>query len=127
MRLQVKNFMSAPVNTCSVHADVASVRMKMEEKKYGAMPIVEEVDGQMLLKGIVTVKDLAGIYDNIGVKQVMKEKVVIVHPDASVQACAQLMLKKQLHHLVVMENGEIVGMVSSADFIRLVAEFHLEA
>jgi len=126
LRIQVKDFMSAPVMACDLNADVSRVRIKMDEAGYGAMPVVEEVGGVMQIRGIVTVKNLAGVYSNIGVKQVMTEKVVVVHPEASAQSAAKLMVKKQIHHLVVMEEGSIVGMLSSADFVRLVAEHHLE-
>ena len=125
MRIQVKDIMNSPVATCKAEADVARVRMKMDEMGYGAMPITQEENGREVLKGIVTIKDLAGLYDNISVKQVMKEKVTIVHPESSAQAAAQLMVKKQIHHLVVMKEGDILGMLSSADFVRLVAKYQL--
>lgn len=126
LRIQVKDFMSTPVTACDFNADVSRVRIKMDEAGYGAMPVIEEIDGVKQIRGIVTVKNLAGVYSNVSVKQVMTEKVIVVLPEASAQAAAKLMVKKQIHHLVVMEEGNIVGMLSSADFVRLVASHNFE-
>lgn len=125
-RIQVKDIMSVPAASCDLNADVSRVRIMMDEFGYGAMPVVEEIKGIKHIRGIVTVKNLSGVYANIGVKQVMTEKVVVVLPEASAQSAAKLMVKKKIHHLVVMEEGTIIGMLSSADFVRLVANHHLE-
>ncbi|WP_417201408.1 CBS domain-containing protein [Bizionia sp.] len=36
------------------------------------------------------------------------------------------MLRHDVHHMVVMDEGNIVGMISSLDFVKLVAEYSLE-
>jgi CBS domain-containing protein len=48
-------------------------------------------------------------------------KVHVVATNASAKSAAEMMLKHHVHHLVVMENGKIVGMISSLDFVKLVA------
>lgn len=56
------------------------------------------------------------------VRDVMIQDVVTVPPDLPVQKAAQLLLERRIHRLPVVENGKLVGIVSSLDFARLVAE-----
>ena len=63
---------------------------------------------------------------NEAVEQFMSDRVSVVHPDSSAQSAAQMMIKKGVHHLVVMEEGAIVGILSSSDFVKLVSEYQLE-
>ena len=48
--------------------------------------------------------------------------VQVVHVDSTAQAAAKMMIRHNVHHIVVMDKGEIKGMVSSLDFVKLVAE-----
>ncbi|MCH9822048.1 MAG: CBS domain-containing protein [Bacteroidetes bacterium] len=63
------------------------------------------------------------VSEDAAVKDVMNTSSVhVVHIDSSAQAAANMMLKHKVHHIVVMDEGEIKGMLSSLDFVRLVAE-----
>jgi CBS domain-containing protein len=46
----------------------------------------------------------------------------VIHIDSSVQAAAKMMLRHRVHHIVVMDDGRIEGIISSLDFVKLVAE-----
>jgi CBS domain-containing protein len=56
------------------------------------------------------------------VRDVMIHDVVSVPPDMPVAKAAQLLLERRIHRLPVVEDGKLVGIVSSLDFARLVAE-----
>jgi CBS domain-containing protein len=59
---------------------------------------------------------------------IMTEKVITISPDAEVEALAELMVKRRLNPVPVVENGVLVGIVSRADLIRMMAhEFEGEA
>jgi CBS domain-containing protein len=71
----------------------------------------------------------AAIAEEIGVRMerrrvrdVMIQDVVSVPPDLPVAKAAQLLLERRIHRLPVVENGKLVGIVSSLDFAKLVAE-----
>ncbi|NND16409.1 MAG: CBS domain-containing protein, partial [Eudoraea sp.] len=49
-----------------------------------------------------------------------------IAPDTHVQKAATLMIDNRIHHLVVMEEERIVGIVSSMDFVNLVATERLK-
>jgi CBS domain-containing protein len=54
-------------------------------------------------------------------RDVMTEKVVTVGPDEEVEALAELMVKKEVNSVPVVEHGRLVGIVSRADIIRMMA------
>ena len=124
MGIQVRDFMHQPVVSCALPTDVGHVRDLMQLKEVHALPLVEIDDqNRITIRGIVTSHDLMGVYDdNVDIRQVMTEKVHVVSPDSGAAAAANMMLRHQTHHLVAMEDGKIVGMLSSMDFVRLVAE-----
>ena len=59
------------------------------------------------------------------VREVMVEDVVSVPPDATLQDVARRMLERPVHRVFVLEEGALLGVVSSLDLLRLVAEGEL--
>jgi len=124
MSTQVKTFMKSPVVSCVLPADVGTIRDLMLQKECHAIPLVEVgEDKEVKIRGIVTSDDLLGVYDDtVKIQQVMSQKVHVVSPSSNAQSAARMMLRHSCHHLLVMEEGEIVGIISSIDFAHLVAE-----
>ncbi len=126
MSILIRDFMSAPVTTCTIAADVGRVRDLMKLKKFSALPVVEINADVVTVRGIVTYRDIAGVYDdNVNIQQVMTSSVRVVPPDTSAKDAATLMRELEIHHLVVVEENRIVGLVSSADFVELVSKHDL--
>ena len=124
MSILVEEFMSKPVTTCTTEADVARVRDLMKLKEFSALPVVEMQEDQAVVRGIVTYRDIAGVYDdNVSVQQVMTNKVKIVEPTTTAKEAALMMSKEGIHHLVVVKDNQIKGLLSSADFVRLVGSY----
>ncbi len=131
MRVQVKDFMSSPVTIAVEENSVREIRALMVRKGIHAIPIIEYSkklpDIKITIRGIVTSTDLnKEIDEKTPVKELMTSNVHVIHKDSSAHAAAKMMLKHQVHHLVVMEDGKITGMLSSLDFVKLVAEYTLE-
>lgn len=121
MSVLVKDFMKAPVSTCILQSDVGKVRDLMRQKGFSAVPIVEIKGEQILIRGIVTNTDLMGAFDDtVPIEQVMTNGVYVIDPEATAQEAAKLMLHHKIHHLLVIEETRIVGMLSSLDFVRLI-------
>jgi len=132
MRIQVKDFMSTPVTTASGEISVREIRLIMKEKGIHAIPIIshstDPSQEKMTIRGIITASDINQEMDNdIAVEDVMtSSNVYVVHANSSAQAAAKMMLRHEVHHMVVMDDGKIEGMISSLDFVTLVAEHKLE-
>lgn len=132
MRIQVKDFMSTPAVTAEGDCTVLEIRDLMQEKNIHAVPIVSysEKDRlhEMTIIGIVTATDLnKEMDDQANIQNVMTASTVhVVQVDSSAQEAAKIMLKNNVHHIVAMNDGEIVGMLSGMDFVELVAEHNLD-
>ena len=131
MRIQVKDFMSSPVTTAVAQSTVKEIRNLMKKQDIHAVPIVEYAkqlpNMEVTIKGIVSSSDLnQKIGSKHTIEDIMTTKVHIAHPDSSAQAAANMMMKHHVHHIVVMEDGKIIGMLSSMDFVKLVAEHTLD-
>ncbi len=131
MRIQVKDFMSAPVTTAVGTNTVREIRELMKRKSIHAIPIIryskQLPNPEVMIRGIVTATDLTNDIDNAtAIENVMTSGVHVIHKNSSAKAAAKMMLKRKVHHIVVMEDGKIIGMISSLDFVGLVAEHTLD-
>jgi len=128
MGIPVKDFMSTPVTAATGEDNVLEIRTLMKEKGIHAIPIIsyanDSLKVEMTIQGIITATDISGeVSDDANVKDIMTASSVhVVHADSSAQAAAKMMLKHKVHHIVVMDEGAIKGMISSLDFVTLVAE-----
>ena len=56
------------------------------------------------------------------VRDVMTREVPTVHPETKIDHCMQLMTDKFTRHLAVMEDGQLVGIVSIGDLVKYIIE-----
>jgi len=113
--MRVKDVMSSNVECCSNQDSLQSVASKMETLNVGAIPVVE--NGQVV--GMITDRDLAlrGINQggNANASQVMSNNIVTIDCNASLQEASNLMAQHQIRRLPVVENGNLVGILSLGD------------
>ena len=62
--------------------------------------------------------------ESMKVSDVMVRSVITCPPDESVQQAARLLLNRDIHRAPVVESGRLVGILTSMDFVRLVANGH---
>lgn len=60
--------------------------------------------------------------DHLTAADVMTTEVHCVAPDAPLATAAQLMVAHRVHHVLVVREGALVGLLSSFDIVRHVAE-----
>jgi CBS domain-containing protein len=86
------------------------------------------LDGDRLA-GIMTEHDYAREVELKGrtagetrVREIMTADLVTVGPDASVVQCNLLLHSHRIHHLPVVENGRVLGMISAHDVLEELVE-----
>lgn len=62
------------------------------------------------------------VYDMFSIKQVMAKNVVVVKPEDTIKEVALVLSKKEFHALPVVENGELVGIVTTTDLINYLVD-----
>lgn len=114
--MQVRDVMSTSVQSCSNQDDLSTVASKMQALNIGSLPVVEnnQVVGMVTDRDMV-VRGLTNGAPNDSIQSVMSNNVVTVSPTASLEEAAQLMSQHQIRRLPVVENGNLVGMVSLGD------------
>lgn len=124
-KLKVKDVMSHQVITVPPTEDVVFAFEKLMKHKISSLPIL---DGDKLV-GIVTATDLGHnlILDKyeLGttVEQVMVEQVIYLSPEDDLATAVRKMHEYGsddgiINQLIVLDNHELVGIVSDGDIIR---------
>ena len=77
------------------------------------------------LKGIITERDysrkiiLKGKSSkNTSVSEIMAKNVLCAKPEQTVEQCMALMTDKHVRHLPVVDNNEIIGIISIGDLVK---------
>ena len=88
------------------------------------------VDGSGQVVGIVTESDLLNallqsVSAETPVRTLMTRSVVTVDEFASADSVVRLLRLKQLHHLPVTRQGNVVGLITPQDVIRYVVTHEL--
>jgi CBS domain-containing protein len=128
--MQVREIMSTNVTTVDRNDDVLSAENLMNIKHLRHLPVIEDGD----VVGIVSQRDIfkaamssamgfgekaqQGFLHSIRVKAVMVYPVVTVSPETTVDAAIDLMLQKGIGCLPVLENGQLVGLLTKTDLLR---------
>jgi CBS domain-containing protein len=96
---------------------------KMAEYNVGALLVMESHQ----LVGIISERDyrnkviLKGRSSkNTPVKDIMTENVIRVNSNDTINLCMQLMTEKKIRHLPVMDDQQIVGVISIGDVVKTV-------
>ena len=56
------------------------------------------------------------------VGEIMTRQVVYVTPRETIERCMEIMTEKRFRHLTVMEDGELVGLISIGDLVKFVID-----
>lgn len=91
----------------------------MTENGIGSLPIV---DKEEKLVGIVTERDfalaLAGSLTNETVGDIMIKDVITTTPGTPIESCSKIMVRNNLRRIPVVEEGKLIGIVTSTDILR---------
>lgn len=79
------------------------------------------VDGKQVV-GLVADRDLMDAQDDTPVRKVMTNRPVTISPDETVRKAAALMAGQVIGSLPVIEDGKLVGIVTTYDLIALLAK-----
>ena len=62
------------------------------------------------------------VYDMFTIKQVMAKNVFVVSSNTTVKEVAELLAKKEFHALPVVDDNELVGIVTTTDLIKYLVD-----
>lgn len=104
-------------------ATVQEILLLMAEKNIGALPVL---NGKKL-SGIFSERDFARLLAKEGafpmdtpIQDVMTKKLITVTPATRIEECMRLMTEKHIRHLPVLENNQMVGLISIGDVVKAI-------
>lgn len=117
--MKVRELMSNPVIRIQADEPVTVAARTLTHYNIGAIPVCGK-DGRLC--GVLTDRDVVTrclaaqrIPERTTVAEVMTAQVLSVTPDTEATAAAELMARRQVRRLPVVENGHLCGMITLAD------------
>ena len=118
--LDVRDIMTYPAITEDEDASVAEISKCMKMSGIGSVVITKE-DKPV---GIVTDRDIVIKVmmrgrnpGKVKVKEIMSSPLMTIESDASLRSACKLLLEKGIRRLLVIEDGELVGIVSLRNIV----------
>ncbi len=113
--------MVADVVSVSIPGNRDDVLRILKRTGISGVPILK--DGELV--GIITRKDLLRKPDETQLALLMTPHPVVIRPDAPLSEAAQLMVRHNVRRLPVVEEGEMIGIISVADLIGAIAQMRI--
>lgn len=121
LRTPLRDVMIVNPQTTAPETSIAAAAQQMREQAVSSLLIT--ADGA--LRGIVTDRDMTGrvvaesLDTSLPVSEVMTRDLRSVTPETLAFEAMLLMAELKIHHLPVLEEGKVVGVVAGADIARL--------
>ena len=121
MRKLITSLLEKNVISVKLNDTVATVEKIMDSHQLSCVPVIN-AQGECF--GVISAPDLVHFHN--AHKNPLAERawemcthrIIEVSSDISVKEAAELMLENNIHHLAVIEDGSITGIVSSLDMLR---------
>ena len=116
--MKVRDVMTSNIVTAMPDTTLEEIATMMKTEDTGAIPVVEE--GELI--GIVTDRDIVircvaegRDPSEVSAEDILSEDVEVVDRETDVAEALEIMGRRQVRRLPVVEKGELVGMVSLGD------------
>ena len=124
--MKVSEIMNSELLTVRPDMKVGALEELIADKNVGGIPVVSE-DGE--LRGLISKTDLIRLHargHNVSsgstqVWEIMMTDVMTVSPEDDVRDAARIMVENHFHRALVCRGEALVGIVSSFDMMKLVA------
>jgi CBS domain-containing protein len=119
----LETIMIREVLFCEESDTIDFVLRKMKLSRRGGFPIV---DVNKKLVGIISERDFVKFFSNVifdvSIEEVMSKKPLFVTPEISILDCLKTIVNARYRRLPVVEDGKLIGIVTSVDLLRYIKE-----
>jgi len=119
-KLSAQDIMIREVHVTSPTDLVAAAKLKMMRCNVGGLPVVDE----KRLMGIITHRDIllaGGEALGLKVNDLMSKELYVAEPETPIKEIAKVMADKGYQRIPVVENGNLVGLITQSSLIRAIA------
>jgi acetoin utilization protein AcuB len=113
----ISKLMTTKVLTVTPGDSLAHANAMMEHNRFRTLPVVR--DGKLV--GILTDRDVKKHWGHLDVAKVdaaMTSDPLTIGPDSSAEDAARMMLEHKISGFPVLENGKLVGVVTTSDLLK---------
>ncbi len=122
MSILVKDVMVRDVAYVGIPGNRDDVLRVLQERRVSGLPVIKK--GEVV--GMITRNDLLRNREEEQTALLMSRNPVVVSPEAAVIDAARLMLEHGKRRLPVVEDRKLVGIITVADVVKVVAEMEIE-
>ncbi|MDX1601137.1 MAG: CBS domain-containing protein [Anaerolineales bacterium] len=129
---RVREWMTPDPITIDIDTSLVEAHKLMTEQSIRRLPVLEKGD----LVGIITLGDVRGaepseatslsvwelnyLLSRLTVGRAMSKPVITVQPDTPVPQAAEIMLDSRIAGLPVVEDDDLVGIITESDIFRMI-------
>ena len=84
------------------------------------LPVIRASDGKLM--GVVSRRDVFRNFEEDQLSLIMKKGCITVTPETTVEEAAAIVSTRRIHRLPVVDGGNLVGIVTPTDLLRIVKE-----
>jgi CBS domain-containing protein len=124
-KVTVHDAMTSNVITADSNTTVADAAVLMSRFKIGSLVIKSETGPQ----GLITESDIITkvvskniLASEITIGQIMTKNLILIDPGSELNQAARLMAKNNIRRLPVVNNGNLVGILTSTDVLMVSPE-----
>lgn len=120
-KIPVKEFMTKAILTVDASTSASAAAKKLESAEVGSVIVTEnEKPIGIITERDFAVKMIAYSYPSFTkVTQIMSSPIIHVVPDESVLEVADLMAKKKIRKVPVIDGTEVVGIFTATDLLNI--------
>lgn len=120
--MTVAEFMTTEVVRVEIPGNRDDVLKILKRTGISGVPVLKE--GKLV--GIITRKDLLRKSDETQLGLLLTRDPVTIGPDSTIQEAARLLIENNVRRLPVVENEELVGLLSVADLVHAIAQMRIK-
>lgn len=134
-RTPISSIMTKNVITLNHTDDLETAERLFKSKKIRHIPVVSgtAIIGMLSYTDLLRISfaDSIGededsvdttVYNMFTIEQVMAKNLTSIQSSATIKEVAEILAKKEFHALPVVDNGELVGIVTTTDLINYLIE-----
>lgn len=120
----VGDIMTTNIQTIHHDAYISDLADFFVANNISGTPIVDDSDtvvGFVSKSDVVRFDSMGGDPTYVRLNEIATHRVVTIRSTEKIKIAAETMLHENIHHLVVKDNHNLVGVISSFDFVKLAA------
>ncbi len=134
-RAPISSIMTKDVMTLNTSDSLVTAEKIFKENRIRHIPVVSgsRIIGMLSYTDLLRISFADAVYEDeeevdtmvynmFSIEQVMAKNLVSVNSDTTIKEVAEILSKKEFHAIPVVDNSELVGIVTTTDLINFLLE-----